>query len=122
MGRRLIFAALYLTMASAALGQSAESDSVRTSALRTHGPRAVTKTEGRNILAAISTVDADSDAETDCSHLVHDVYERAGFAYDYASSRELYMGSTNFTRVKTPQAGDLVVWRGHVGIVIDAKE
>jgi hypothetical protein len=64
----------------------------------------------------------DSDSETDCSHLVHDIYERAGFVYDYASSRELYIGSTNFTRVHTPQAGDLVVWRGHVGIVIDPKE
>jgi hypothetical protein len=117
MGRRLTFVALYLTMASGALGQSAGPASVRTP-----GPRPVTKTEGRNILAAISTVDTDSDSETDCSHLVHDVYERAGFAYDYASSRELYIGSTNFTRVKTPQAGDLVVWRGHVGIVIDPKE
>jgi len=117
MGRRLVFMALYLTMASAALAQSAGPAS-----MRTPGPRPVTKTEGRNILAAISAVDTDPDAETDCSHLVHDVYERAGFAYDYASSRELYIGSTNFTRVRTPQAGDLVVWRGHVGIVIDPKE
>ncbi len=88
------------------------------------GPRPISKTEGRNILAAISTVDADSDSETDCSHLVHDVYERAGFPYDYASSRDLYIGSgsTNFTRVRSPQTGDLVVWRGHVGIVSDPKE
>ena len=117
MGRRLVLMALYLTAATGALGQSAGPASVRTP-----GPRAVTKTEGRNILAAISTVDADSDAETDCSHLVHDVYERAGFVYDYASSRELYIGNTNFTRVRKPQAGDIVVWRGHVGIVIDPKE
>src|SRR6202007_3439357 len=47
---------------------------------------------------------------------------RAGFAYDYVRSRELYIGSANFTRVRKPQAGDLVVWRGHVGIVIDPKE
>ena len=47
----------------------------------------------------------------------------AGFPYDYVSSRELYIGSSaNFTRVRGPQAGDLVVWRGHVGIVIDPKE
>jgi hypothetical protein len=67
-------------------------------------------------------VDAESESETDCSHLVHDVYEQAGFPYDYASSRKLYIGMTNFTRERTPQAGDLVVWRGHVGIVIDPKE
>jgi len=53
---------------------------------------------------------------------VHDVYERAGFPYDYVSSRELYTGSANFTRVRNPQPGDLVAWRGHVGIVIDPKE
>ena len=117
MGRQLIFAALLLAMSTAAIGQSAESPSVRPP-----GPRPITKTEGRNILAAISSVDADSDSETDCSHLVHDVYEQAGFSYEYASSRDLYIGSTNFTRVRKPQAGDLVVWRGHVGIVIDPKE
>ncbi len=117
MGRRLIFVVFYLAMALPALGQSGGPASARTP-----GPRPVTKTEGRDILAAISTVDTDSDSETDCSHLVHDVYERAGFSYDYASSRELYIGSTNFTRVRKPQAGDLVVWRGHVGIVIDPKE
>jgi hypothetical protein len=50
------------------------------------------------------------------------VYEQAGFPYDYASSRELYIGSTSFTRVRAPQAGDLIVWRGHVGIVIDPKQ
>jgi hypothetical protein len=54
--------------------------------------------------------------------MVHYIYEQAGFPYDYVSSRELYIGSMNFTRVHAPQAGDLVVWRGHVGIVIDPKE
>ena len=120
MGLRSIVLGLYLSMASAALGQSVEPASVRTP-----GPRPVTKTEGRNILASISPVDADADAdsETDCSHLVHDVYEKAGFPYDYASSRELYVGgTTNFTRVHKPQVGDLVVWRGHVGIVSNPKE
>jgi NlpC/P60 family len=122
MGRRLVFGALYITMASVALGQNVESSSVRTSAVGMAGPRPISKTEGRNILAVISSVDADSDSETDCSHLVHDVYEQAGFSYDYVSSRELYIGTTNFTRVRKPQVGDLVVWRGHVGIVIDPKE
>lgn len=125
MGRRLIFGALYLALASVTFGQSAGPASEPASGpvvARTPGPRPVTKTEGRNILAAVYTVDVDSDSETDCSHLVHDVYERAGFSYEYASSRDLYIGSINFTRVRTPQAGDLVVWRGHVGIVIDPKE
>ena len=54
----------------------------------------------------------------DCSHLVHAIYERAGFAYGYASSFDLYAGVERFQRVSRPQPGDLVVWPGHVGIVI----
>lgn len=117
MGYRAVFLALCSCMASAAFGQSVEP-----APARKPEPRPVSRTEGRNILAAISTVEPDSDFGTDCSHLVHDVYERAGFSYDYASSRELYMGSINFTRVRKPQPGDLIVWQGHVGIVLDPKE
>ena len=117
MARRFIIVALWVAMASAAFGQN-----VRPAPAPAPGPRPVTRTEGRHILAIISTGDAESESETDCSHLVHDLYERAGFPYDYVSSRELYVGSTNFTRVRAPQAGDLVVWRGHVGVVIDPKE
>ena len=114
---RFIFAALCLATASTALGQN-----VRAASAETHGPRPIARTEGRKILAAIPTVDVASESETDCSHLVHDIYEQAGFPYEYVSSRELYIGSTNFTRVRVPQAGDLVVWRGHVGIVIDPQQ
>src|SRR5258705_1369708 len=117
MARRFIFVALCLATASAAFGQS-----VRPASAETPGPRPIARTEGRKILATIPTTDTESESETDCSHLVHDVYEQAGFPYDYVSSRELYIGSTNSTRVRAPQAGDLVVWRGHVGIVIDPKE
>jgi len=116
---RFIFVAMCLATASTALGQS-----TRPNSAEAPGPRPIARAEGRKILATIPTVtvDVESEFETDCSHLVHDVYERAGFVYDYVSSRELYIGSTNFTRVRLPQAGDLVVWRGHVGIVIDPKE
>lgn len=119
MTSRFIFVALCLATASASLGQN-----IRPTSAEAPGPRPIARAEGRKILATIPTVtvDVESESETDCSHLVHDVYERAGFAYDYVSSRDLYIGSTNFTRVRAPQAGDLVVWRGHVGIVIDPKE
>jgi hypothetical protein len=117
MMRLCILVALCLAMASAALGQN-----VRPASAATPGPRPIARTEGREILASIPMVDAESESESDCSHLVHDVYEQAGFPYDYVSSRELYIGSTNFTRVRAPQAGDLVVWRGHVGIVTDPEE
>jgi hypothetical protein len=115
---RFILVAVSLATASAALGQN-----TRATSAEAPGPRPIARAEGREILATIpSVVDVQSESETDCSHLVHDVYERAGFAYDYVGSRELYVGSANFTRVRVPQAGDLVVWRGHAGIVIDPNE
>ena len=114
---RFIFVVLFLATASAGLGQN-----VRPASAETSGPRPIARTEGRRILAAISTVDVESQSETDCSHLVHNIYEQAGFPYDYVTSRELYIGSTHFTRVRVPHAGDLVVWRGHIGIVIDPEQ
>ncbi len=55
----------------------------------------------------------------DCSRLVHALYERAGLHYQYATSRTLYRGIEAFQRVLQPKTGDLVVWRGHTGIVLD---
>jgi hypothetical protein len=53
---------------------------------------------------------------------VHQIYTAAGYEYSYASSFDLYAGHGNFRRVRHAQAGDLVAWRGHVGIVISAKQ
>ena len=58
----------------------------------------------------------------DCSHLVHLLYARAGLIYPYEDSRVLYRGISDFERMKTPQPGDLVVWLGHVGIVLSPEE
>ena len=58
----------------------------------------------------------------DCSHLVHAIYGLAGFSYAYASSSDLYIGSEDFERVSVAQPGDLVVWRGHVGIVVNPAQ
>lgn len=62
------------------------------------------------------------NAETDCSHLVHAIYEQAGFTYSYAPSSDLYAGVDGFQRVKKPEPGDLVVWHGHTGIVIKPSQ
>ena len=58
----------------------------------------------------------------DCSHLVHSLYERVGLQYPYATSRTLYRGVEEFKRVVQPKSGDLVVWPGHVGIVVDPSQ
>ncbi len=53
---------------------------------------------------------------------MHEIYERAGFEYEYASSSDLYAGTDEFRRVRHPQPGDLVVWPGHVGIVVNPAQ
>ena len=58
----------------------------------------------------------------DCSHLVHSLYERVGLHYPYATSRALYHGIEEFQRVPEPISGDVVVWRGHMGIVVDPSQ
>ena len=84
--------------------------------------RLLTAGEGRAIVNAAWEQDQPARGTQDCSHLVHQIYLNAGFEYPYASSYDIYSGNENFARVKTPQAGDLVVWPGHVGIIVDPME
>jgi len=75
-----------------------------------------------SIMAAALDLKVRLHSESDCSHLVHSIYERAGFAYPYSPSADLYAGVEAFQRVKVPQPGDLIVWRGHAGIVIKPSQ
>jgi len=84
---------------------------------RSTAPPSLTTDERLTILAAALDLRRHTDRRSDCSHFLHSVYERAGFPYTYASSTDLYAGTDEFRRVNTPQAGDLIVWRGHAGIV-----
>jgi hypothetical protein len=84
--------------------------------------RVLTADEGMAVLSAALESRGHPDLETDCSHLVHGIYKRAGFPYSYASSSTLYAGSDEFRRVQRPQAGDLVVWPGHVGILVSPAQ
>ena len=62
------------------------------------------------------------ETELDCSHFVQYLYEQAGLYYGYAPSKILYEGMEGFKRVAHPKPGDLIVWRGHVGVVVDPDE
>ena len=84
--------------------------------------RLLSSEEGRAIVDAARDQDQQARGAQDCSHLVHQTYLDAGFEYPYASSFELYAGSENFERVRHPQPGDLIVWPGHVGIVLEPLE
>jgi NlpC/P60 family len=86
---------------------------------KTTMPRPLTRREGLVIVrAALHS----RHHAPDCSHLVHALYERTGFPYDYAPSSDLYAGIDEFRRVANPQPGDLAVWRGHAGIVVNPAQ
>lgn len=84
--------------------------------------RPITWNEGVQILQTAWQNIGNFDASLDCSHLVNQIYEVAGLHYTYASSNELYQGVDGFERVRRPQPADLIVWRGHVGVVVDPRE
>jgi hypothetical protein len=87
--------------------------------------RVLTSDEGLALVEAITahrTTLLRHGRKPDCSHLVNDVYSLAGFPYFYAKSSDLYRGHPSFVRVKSPQPGDLIVWRGHVGLVTDPRQ
>jgi cell wall-associated NlpC family hydrolase len=80
--------------------------------------RTLTADDGLAVISAALDPKVRRYSGHDCSHLVHAIYERAGFRYAYSSSDDLYAGVERFQRVTHPQPGDLVVWRGHAGIVV----
>jgi hypothetical protein len=84
--------------------------------------RALTASEGLAILGEALDFRHHSKLPEDCSHFVHELYERAGFPYEYASSSDLYDGIDEFRRVASPQPGDLAVWPGHAGIVVNPAQ
>jgi len=97
------------------------SNTARQSARETRGrrpARTLTPDDGLGVISAALDPKVRRYAGRDCSHLVHAIYERAGFPYVYADSDDLYAGVEGFQRVTHPQPGDLVVWPGHAGIVV----
>jgi NlpC/P60 family len=84
--------------------------------------RTLTPDDGLAVIAAALDSRTRLDREPDCSHLVHAIFGRAGFPYTYAPSSDLYAGTREFQRVSHPQAGDLVVWQGHAGIVVNPAQ
>ncbi len=89
---------------------------------QTPGTGSLTSNDGLAILGAALDSRHHVQHHPDCSHFVHELYGQAGFPYEYASSTDLYAGVDEFQRVTNPQPGDLAVWRGHVGIVVNPSQ
>jgi NlpC/P60 family len=110
-----VFAALLLCPPLAAASQEGRRESYRL----------ITRDEGLAIVDAIAEHHQSlhlKRSKPDCSHLVNAIYDLAGFPYPYAKSADLYRGQASFVRVSSPQPGDLIVWRAHVGLVLDPRQ
>lgn len=58
------------------------------------------------------------EKETDCSHFVHEVYRRAGLPYGFRPTAQLGNAREfDLLPEKDARPGDLMLFRGHVGIV-----
>ena len=86
------------------------------------GARLLSAAQGEELVNFALDSGARLRPRPDCSHLVHLVYSRAGLSYPYQHSRVLYRGVPDFERVTKPQPGDLIVWLGHVGIVVSPED
>lgn len=84
------------------------------------GGRLLTRAEGVALVDRALEYSA-SSPQLDCSHLVHQVLTTTGLAYPYATSNEIFAGIPQFRRVRSAQPGDLIVWPGHVGLVVDTE-
>ena len=124
----LLFLLLYAPVTSIAVAQEKQASSNEAYRVtrespglqqKTIGSRALTRSEGLAILDVALDSQHHAGFAFDCSHFVHGIYERAGLPYEYASSSDLYAGIDEFRRVTNPQPGDLAVWRGHAGIVVN---
>jgi hypothetical protein len=82
----------------------------------------LTPEDGLAILSAALDSRHRPNAGSDCSHLVHAIYAKAGFPYTYQRSSDLYAGIAEFRRLQHPQPGDLIVWPGHAGIVVNPTQ
>ncbi len=116
------------SLSSDAESAEIQSDSSTADSSREASPRLLTRREGLELIDMALALpmsfqsQSESEDQPDCSHLVHQVFAAGGYDYPYATSYDLYAGVPSFQRVQTPQPGDLVVWRGHVGVVVDPSE
>ena len=118
--RKTVTVALFGVLALCAVrAQEKPTDGKDTSKHRAAPRKTLNREDRQAVLDAALDWRKSRPAGHDCSHLVHSIYTRAGFPYRYADSDDLYAGVEGFQRVSRPLAGDVIVWHGHAGIVVE---
>lgn len=125
-GNTVLYALVLCTLSSTAqlAPKSNSQPSHETSArlVNSSSPRLLSTDEGMAVIGAALQARNTLRPYGDCSHLVHTIYEQAGFHYPYADSTDLYYGVPGFRQVTRPQPGDLAVWRGHAAIIVNPAQ
>ena len=75
--------------------------------------------ERDTVIATARSQKGTPHSRIDCSHLVHLAYEAVRPDLRYLTTDGLAASKLYDHNVKIPKPGDLVLWGGHVGIVID---
>lgn len=117
---RLITATLGLALLFGSKSSLAANERAVRPAVEQPRGRLLTSAEGA-ALVDVALDDSTAKRAPDCSHLVHQLLTTAGLSYPYAPSFAIFRGIPQFRRVNTPQPGDLIVWPGHVGLVVDPE-
>jgi NlpC/P60 family protein len=127
-GKHVFFVLGAWALSSAALAQrtpkpdSRFSDEPSPQLVHSSSARLLNTDEGMAVIGAALQARNTLRPYGDCSHLVHTIYEQAGFHYPYADSTDLYSGIPEFRQVTRPQPGDLAVWRGHAAILVNPAQ
>src|SRR5437899_5104676 len=100
-------------------GAPAKSQVVPTTEASAPNFRLLNVEEGRTIAEAARDQAQPRRGGGDGSDPVHQGDLDAGVEYPDASAFELYSGDENLERVRHPQPGEVIVWPGHVGIVLE---
>ncbi|MCI0352351.1 MAG: C40 family peptidase [Acidobacteriales bacterium] len=85
------------------------------------GARLLTRREGASLVRRVLDYRV-ANRKLDCSHLMHEALTAAGVNYPYAPSFNIFAGIPQFRRVRSAQPGDLIVWPGHVGLVVSVDQ
>src|SRR5436190_12723230 len=101
-GRKSVIAGLALCLYGGSLASSAQTSETpgtvrHVQMSREHSASTLTRDDGKEVVA-VALDERVRMGRRDCSHLVHAIYEQAGFAYPYANSSDLYRGTDDFRR------------------------
>ena len=90
---------------------------------REAGPVTLTQDDGLSVLAAALEARGGGARPRDCSHLVHTISTSGPASPTRMPVLPIsHSGTDDFQRVAQPQPGDLAVWKGHVGIVVNPAQ